>query len=362
MGNHRAERGPRRTASAGRASGRSLLTRNATPGGARRATAPASRVNAIAETPEALDAVETNAFTPGRRVATTPDTPAAPLPAPLAAPLAAEADTVSATQGRVASGRRRAAAKPARSAGFALPTLKGVPSLPVIGGVAALALSVGGAVLAPDFSQPTEAAPQALATTAVSRAAAEALAERDEVVSRDTRRQEASEADAAARIEEAEKAAAERETKLARIDVRANKQAAKIEANQWHLPVQGYRLTATFGLSSRLWSTVHTGLDFAGPSGTPLMAVANGTITETGSAGAYGMRTILTLEDGTEIWYCHQSSIDVTVGQKVRGGEVIGKLGSTGNSTGPHLHLEVRPLGGDAVDPHSTLVDHGVHP
>ena len=124
---------------------------------------------------------------------------------------------------------------------------------------------------------------------------------------------------------------------------------------------QGYHLTARFGMAGGLWSSNHTGLDFAAPTGTPIFAVANGVITETGSAGAYGNRTIETLADGTEIWYCHQNSIGVQVGQAVIGGQQIGEVGSTGNTTGPHLHLEVRPGAGDPVDPDQALVFHGDH-
>ncbi|MEI2820267.1 MAG: M23 family metallopeptidase [Marmoricola sp.] len=118
--------------------------------------------------------------------------------------------------------------------------------------------------------------------------------------------------------------------------------------------------------SIRLWWRAlvhgHTGLDFAGDTGSDIMAVANGTITEVGWAGAYGNRTIETLEDGTEIWYCHQTSTLVNVGDVVHGGEHIGEMGSTGNTTGPHLHLEVRPGGGNPIDPFTALVYHGLHP
>ncbi len=98
------------------------------------------------------------------------------------------------------------------------------------------------------------------------------------------------------------------------------------------------------------------------PRGTPIHAIANGTVTEVGYSGAYGNRTIVTLEDGTEMWYCHQTSYSVTTGQDVRAGEVIGSVGSTGNTTGPHVHVEVRPGAGDPVDPFTALVAHGVHP
>ena len=131
---------------------------------------------------------------------------------------------------------------------------------------------------------------------------------------------------------------------------------------QWVLPVAGYTLTATFGETSSYWSTVHTGLDFAAASGTPLVAVSSGTITSTGYDGAYGNKTVLTLDDGTEIWYCHQTSISVSSGQTVSPGDQIGTVGATGNVTGPHLHLEVRPGGGEPVDPDAALQEHGVDP
>lgn len=137
---------------------------------------------------------------------------------------------------------------------------------------------------------------------------------------------------------------------------------AEARATRWVLPLSNYQLTGTFGESSYLWSTVHTGLDFAAPEGTPLVSIAAGTVTETGDAGSYGYRTIITLSDGTELWYCHQSSILVEPGEVVSPGQTIGAVGSTGNVTGPHLHLEVRPLGGDPVDPYTALLEQGIQP
>lgn len=132
-------------------------------------------------------------------------------------------------------------------------------------------------------------------------------------------------------------------------------------ANQWVLPVTGYNVTARFGQTSGLWSSgTHTGVDFAGPSGSTIVSVASGVVKSAGYEGAYGNRTVVVLEDGTEVWYAHQSRVTVTVGQSVAPGEVIGYTGSTGNVTGPHLHLEVRPLGGDPIDPAAALADHGV--
>lgn len=144
------------------------------------------------------------------------------------------------------------------------------------------------------------------------------------------------------------------------------KEAKKLELNQWVLPVTGYHLSARFGQRSGLWSTVHTGLDFAGPSGSTIVAVAGGVVKSADYEGAFGNRTIITItsgpDTGTDIWYCHQSRFGVQPGDVVTPGQTIGYTGSTGNVTGPHLHLEVHPGGGPAVDPFPALVAHNVTP
>ena len=155
----------------------------------------------------------------------------------------------------------------------------------------------------------------------------------------------------------AQKAAADQELAAA-----VGLEADKIAQNRWVLPVTGYNLSARFGQRSGLWSTVHTGLDFAGPSGSTIVSVGAGVVKSTGYEGAYGNRTVITLSDGTDIWYCHQSRIAVQVGDQVGPGDIIGYTGSTGNVTGPHLHLEVHPGGGVAVDPFTALVAHNVTP
>jgi murein DD-endopeptidase MepM/ murein hydrolase activator NlpD len=158
--------------------------------------------------------------------------------------------------------------------------------------------------------------------------------------------------------------AKEENAELAKLAASAEQAVAEILENAWKLPLApgAYHLTAGFGECSSLWSHCHTGLDFAAPEGTPILAVANGVIAETGWAGAYGNRTVMTLEDGTDLWYCHQSAIGVEAGDQVVGGQPIGAVGATGNTTGPHLHLEVRPCGGDAVDPFQALTVHGLQP
>ncbi|MFC9631511.1 M23 family metallopeptidase [Streptomyces mirabilis] len=148
-------------------------------------------------------------------------------------------------------------------------------------------------------------------------------------------------------------------------DAKQKAEAARLAelAKSFSLPTSSYTLTSRFGDAGSMWSSgYHTGLDFAAPTGTLIKAIHSGTITEAGWAGAYGYRTILTLDDGTELWFCHQSSISVSAGQKVATGDVIGRVGATGNVTGPHLHLEVHPGGGSAIDPMAWLHSKGLNP
>ncbi len=253
---------------------------------------------------------------------------------------------------------------------------RGLPSAPLVGGFLVLAVTIGGVVTGvqpPAASSTTNASADISTSAGISVADSvggnsetsrvQQLAEREEAVSRDSRR-DAQEAAADKKdLRMAEAQARQRNAALAKFAQQAEKQAEKIAKNTWVLPVASYRLTNTFGLARSYYSSgYHTGLDFAAPSGTPIRAVAAGTISKTGYSGAYGNQTVQTLEDGTELWYAHQSSISVQPGQKVAAGDVIGTVGSTGNSTGPHLHLEVRPGAGDPVDPGQALAYHGVKP
>ncbi|WP_028815089.1 M23 family metallopeptidase [Streptomyces flavidovirens] len=131
-------------------------------------------------------------------------------------------------------------------------------------------------------------------------------------------------------------------------------------AASYSLPTSSYTLTSTYGQSGSMWSSgQHTGLDFAAPTGTPVKAVHGGTIKSAGWSGSYGYRIVLELPDGTEVWYCHLSSMTVTSGE-VGTGDVIGRVGATGNVTGPHLHLEVHTPGGAGVDPAAWLRGKGL--
>lgn len=254
------------------------------------------------------------------------------------------------------SGKRRASTPPRRS-------VVRLPSLPLVAGVAVLAVSAGGAVAGSGSGVTALASTGSAveATQAIGSAAGQAISRRGVVVSRDNVRDSGTEETDPELIALAEKQMAQRAAKLDEMRKAAEEQAAKIKENKWVLPMASYELTATFG-EYGLWANYHTGLDFNGETGDPIMSVANGTVTETGYDGAYGNRTVVTLDDGTEIWYCHQTSIYVSVGDRVNGGEIIGTVGATGNVTGSHLHLEVRPGGGGPVDPFQAFVEHGIVP
>ena len=114
-------------------------------------------------------------------------------------------------------------------------------------------------------------------------------------------------------------------------------------------PVSG-TITSRFGAKSSIRSSAHTGLDIAAPSGTPYSAAASGTVTFAGYKGSYGNLIVITHSNGVQTYYGHSSKIYVSAGQSVSQGQTIGAVGSTGNSTGPHLHLEVR-VNGVAYNP-----------
>jgi murein DD-endopeptidase MepM/ murein hydrolase activator NlpD len=123
-------------------------------------------------------------------------------------------------------------------------------------------------------------------------------------------------------------------------------------------PVDGeIDLSSTFGVRMDPFlhiAAMHTGLDFRGDTGDPIHATAAGTVVSAGWSGGYGRMVEIDHGNGLSTRYGHLSQIDVKVGDDVRIGQVIGRMGSTGRSTGPHLHYETR-IDGDAVDPQKFL-------
>ena len=119
------------------------------------------------------------------------------------------------------------------------------------------------------------------------------------------------------------------------------------------LPVSG-RITSRFGASSSIRSGAHTGLDIACSTGTDIKAVSKGTVVFAQNNGPYGNLVKIDHGNNVETWYAHCSKIYTKVGAKVKAGDVIAAVGSTGNSTGSHLHLEVR-IKGVAVNPQNYL-------
>jgi murein DD-endopeptidase MepM/ murein hydrolase activator NlpD len=261
-------------------------------------------------------------------------------------------------------GKRRAL----KHAGGRGPFVKGFVSAPVLVGIAALAVSVGGVVTVNDAS------PASSTTATDSHVAASALggasgtghfSARNPTVSRGGGRdgQAGSTLSAASGQEKlqaaAQGAADERSQALQGLTAKADSHDKYLAKNLWIYPLEPVILTARFGQYG-LWSSYHTGLDFNGNTGDPIHAIADGVVISAGYDGSYGNKTVVRLDDGTELWYCHQSAFEVSVGDEVHQGEIIGLVGATGHVTGSHLHVEVHPGGGDPVDPYPAMQQHGL--
>lgn len=114
-------------------------------------------------------------------------------------------------------------------------------------------------------------------------------------------------------------------------------------------PISGV-ITSRFGASSSIRRSSHTGLDISAATGTPIKAAASGTVTFSGYKGSYGNMLVISHGNGVQTYYCHCSKLYVGTGTQVSQGQTVAAVGSTGNSTGPHLHLEVR-INGVAYNP-----------
>ncbi|MEU6182074.1 M23 family metallopeptidase [Streptomyces coeruleorubidus] len=169
----------------------------------------------------------------------------------------------------------------------------------------------------------------------------------------------------AAKAEKAAKAAAVK--KAAAAKKAAVKKAAKKATPSWVDPVKKYKLSASFAQNGGMWQSTHSGQDFAVPSGTQVVAAHGGTVVKAGGNGAgdgpaYGNAVVIKHGNGTYSQYAHLSTVKVRIGQVVKTGQEIARSGNTGNSSGPHLHFEIRttPNYGSAVDPVKFLRAKGV--
>ena len=118
-------------------------------------------------------------------------------------------------------------------------------------------------------------------------------------------------------------------------------------------PING-TISSRFGVRSSIRSSVHTGLDIAASKGTPIKAAAGGTVIYSGWKGSLGKLVVIDHGNGVETYYAHCNSLVASKGETVSQGQVIAYVGSTGNSTGPHLHLEIR-VNGVAKNPQNYL-------
>jgi murein DD-endopeptidase MepM/ murein hydrolase activator NlpD len=133
---------------------------------------------------------------------------------------------------------------------------------------------------------------------------------------------------------------------------------ALAQARRWVSPVAGYTLTSGFGMR---WGKMHPAQDLACPVGSPVHALSSGTVVFAGwSTEGYGNLVKVRYWDGTVSWMAHNSRLLVAVGDAVSPGQPIAFSGSTGHSTGPHVHLEIHPGDGSAVVPTTWLAAHGV--
>lgn len=125
------------------------------------------------------------------------------------------------------------------------------------------------------------------------------------------------------------------------------------------MPVRSGGVRQTSGFGTRRdprtgRSRMHNGVDWAGPRGTPILATAGGTVTHAGWRGGYGNTVVIEHDFGIETLYAHLHRVDVNVGQRVSRGDRIGGMGTTGRSTGVHLHYEIR-VGGRPINPMSYI-------
>ena len=128
-------------------------------------------------------------------------------------------------------------------------------------------------------------------------------------------------------------------------------------SSDWVKPLANAVFTSPYG---HRWGRLHAGQDYAADIGTPLRSMGSGEVVAAGPMSGYGKYIDIRYTDGTVSRYGHIDSISASVGDEVSPGDVVAKSGNTGQSTGPHLHLEIRPGGGEPVDPAPWLAERGI--
>ncbi|MGW0465936.1 M23 family metallopeptidase [Streptomyces sp. NPDC003027] len=237
-----------------------------------------------------------------------------------------------------------------------------------IAGVATLATTgVLGTLASPALAADTD--PRSLEDTGLNQAVvSESLADQIDVQAA-VQEREAVEALAKAKAEARAQAEAKRKAEARAKEVREAKERAAREAerkrlNSFQLPIAGSYVTTGYKTGGSLWSSgSHSGVDFHAAYGSKVVSVGAGTVVEAGWGGAYGNNVVIRMNDGTYTQYGHLADITVSVGQTVTPGERIGISGSTGNSTGPHLHFEARTSAeyGSDINPVAYLRARGVN-
>ncbi|GAA4673461.1 hypothetical protein GCM10023347_29410 [Streptomyces chumphonensis] len=166
------------------------------------------------------------------------------------------------------------------------------------------------------------------------------------------------------KTEKAEKPEKKAEKTRQKEDAEASRQAPKRSAQAaYSSPLPGAAPGTAYRVTGSSWSSgYHTGVDFPVPTGTSVKAVTRATVVSAGWAGAYGYQVVLKHDDGRFSQYAHLSALTVRAGQRVDAGQSVGRSGNTGNSTGPHLHFEIRTGSGygSDIDPVAYLRHHGV--
>jgi len=128
------------------------------------------------------------------------------------------------------------------------------------------------------------------------------------------------------------------------------------QAEAWLLPLEDFTFTSGYGAR---FGQMHAGIDLATAEGIPYKAIHAGTVVAAGFDGGYGNAITIRHDDGTEIIYAHSRRLMVQVGDKVKAGQLIGQVGNTGYSYGPHLHIEIH-VDGKPTDPMPLLRENGV--